>query len=404
MATITAGPINRGEITSAPSAQMPRVPWYIWCGVLAVTSVIIGAYWDVSWHRSIGRDTFWTPAHMAIYACGVLAAVSCGYLILTATLFPQSSLAAASISLAGVGNVWLRGPLGAFLAAWGGIAMLTSAPFDNWWHSAYGLDVKIVSPPHVLLILGIFAINMGILLLVLSYMNRAGIADTTSPIYQRLQWIFLYVGSVALSLQMFLRMEYTFESALHTAMPYLVLAIGLPLWMALFWTSARHPWANTITAVVYSLYMIALILVLPLFPAQPKLGPVFYPVTHFIPPKFPILLVAPFAALDWLWQRDSVRNKWLLSLISGFVFVGVLLAFEWPFANFMMSPLARNRFFGADYFGYNERPWNNDILHKFIPMQSTSHFVGYLMLAVVIATVCFRIGFAFGNWMRQVQR
>ena len=35
--------------------------------------------------------------------------------------------------------------------------MLTSAPFDNWWHNAYGLDVKIVSPPHTLLILGIRA-------------------------------------------------------------------------------------------------------------------------------------------------------------------------------------------------------------------------------------------------------
>ena len=43
---------------------------------------------------------------------------------------------------------------GRFLAGWGGIAMLTSAPFDNWWHAAYGLDVKIVSPPHALLILG----------------------------------------------------------------------------------------------------------------------------------------------------------------------------------------------------------------------------------------------------------
>jgi len=32
--------------------------------------------------------------------------------------------------------------------------MLTSAPFDNWWHNAYGLDVKIVSLPHSILALG----------------------------------------------------------------------------------------------------------------------------------------------------------------------------------------------------------------------------------------------------------
>jgi hypothetical protein len=60
-----------------------RVPWYLWCAVLGVTSVNVGAYWDVSWHRSIGRDTFWTPAHMAIYLCGVLAGISFGYLILS---------------------------------------------------------------------------------------------------------------------------------------------------------------------------------------------------------------------------------------------------------------------------------------------------------------------------------
>ncbi len=58
-----------------------------------------------------------------------------------------------------------RAPLGAFIAAWGGIAMLTSAPFDNWWHNAYGLDVKIVSLPHTLLILGIRAVGVGMLFL-----------------------------------------------------------------------------------------------------------------------------------------------------------------------------------------------------------------------------------------------
>ena len=127
------------------------IPWYLWCVALAVTSVTIGAHWDVSWHRSIGRDTFWTPAHMAIYLCGVLAGICCGYLILNTTFRRPPELVASSVGVFG-----FRGPLGAFLAAWGGIAMLTSAPFDNWWHNAYGLDVKIVSPPHTLLILGCF--------------------------------------------------------------------------------------------------------------------------------------------------------------------------------------------------------------------------------------------------------
>ena len=36
------------------------------------TSIVVGLLWDISWHRSIGRDTFWTPAHMAIYLGGLL--------------------------------------------------------------------------------------------------------------------------------------------------------------------------------------------------------------------------------------------------------------------------------------------------------------------------------------------
>jgi len=52
---------------------------------LAVTSAYIGGYWDISWHRSIGRDTFGSAPHMAIYACGILAGISAGYLIFSAT-------------------------------------------------------------------------------------------------------------------------------------------------------------------------------------------------------------------------------------------------------------------------------------------------------------------------------
>src|SRR4051812_30431692 len=141
------------------------LPWYLWCAVLAVTSTMVGTHWDIAWHRSIGRDTFWTPAHMAIYLGAVLAGLASGYLILSTTFQKSSD--------AGV-RIWgFRGPLGAFISAWGGIAMLTSAPFDDWWHNAYGLDVKVLSPPHVVLIIGIIAIDVGGLILILGAMNRA---------------------------------------------------------------------------------------------------------------------------------------------------------------------------------------------------------------------------------------
>ncbi len=57
--------------------------------------------------------------------------------------------------------------------SWPGVAMLTSAPFDDWWHNAYGLDVKIIPPPHLLLIFGFLSVQTGGLILALGAMNRA---------------------------------------------------------------------------------------------------------------------------------------------------------------------------------------------------------------------------------------
>src|ERR1700758_3874966 len=62
-----------------------RIPAAIWCMLVAITSDMIGAYWDVAWHQSVGRDTFWTPAHLAIQLCGVVGGLTSGFLILSTT-------------------------------------------------------------------------------------------------------------------------------------------------------------------------------------------------------------------------------------------------------------------------------------------------------------------------------
>src|ERR1700722_3511169 len=156
-------------------------PWYVWCGVVGVTSVVFGLFWDVSWHMTIGRDTFWTPAHLAIQFGGILVAAVSPYLIFSTTFGHDQAAKDAGV------RVWgFRGPFGAFLACWGGVTMVTSAPFDNWWHNAFGLDVEIVSPPHMVLALGITAVEIGALLMTASVMNRA-----EGEARARLRWIFL---------------------------------------------------------------------------------------------------------------------------------------------------------------------------------------------------------------------
>jgi hypothetical protein len=398
-------PLSTPQVSATPVTQerseTARAPWYVWFGALAVTSASIGGAWDVSWHRSIGRDTFWTPAHLAIQACGVIAAIICGYLILVNTFGRSTRLRAASVNVLG-----FRAPLGAFIAAWGGIAMITSAPFDNWWHAAYGLDVKIVSPPHTLLILGVRAVGVGILFLILAAMNRASSDGTLSgeQSFKNLQRLFLYVGGLIVSGQMFFLMEYTWDVRLHSASAYIAVGIALPLVFAILSQASRYKWAATATATVYMIFVISEILILPLFPAQPKLGPVFNPVTHLVPAKFPILIFVPALALDLLWQKTRAWKPWKVALASGFLFIAVLTIVEWPFASFLLSKASENRFFGTIYFDYNSRPDGLDRLRRFAePDSGVTLYLG-LLRAAIYASISTWIGLSFGRWMRSVQR
>ena len=380
----------------ARTASTTGIPWYLWCSALAVTSVTIGAHWDVSWHRSIGRDNFWTAAHIAIYLCGVLAGIACGYLIFRTTLSRNPEAREGAVRVLG-----FSAPIGAFLAAWGGIAMITSAPFDNWWHNAYGLDVKIISPPHTVLVIGIFAVEIGSLFLIMSAMNRAKGDETT---FRHLQGLLLYLAGLMLVLTMFFRMEYTWDIYLHKASSYISVALGVPLYYAAVWKASRHRWATTWMTAIYTVALIAFILILPLFPAEPKLGPVFQPVTHFIPPLFPLLLIVPAVLLDLLWRRIGDRNKLLVALISGPVFVLSLVAVQWPFANFLMSPAAHNRFFVGGVVDYGTPPWSAAAMRYFVAPEHGLVLWTGLAEASLYAAICVWLGLMLGDWMRKIQR
>jgi hypothetical protein len=357
---------------------------------------MVGTHWDISWHRSIGRDTFWTPAHIAIYLGGVLAGISCGYLILSTTFRRTSPLKDASVDIWG-----FRGPLGAFIAAWGGVAMITSAPFDDWWHNAYGLDVKILSPPHVLLIAGMVGVQLGALILILGQMNRV-----TAGTREKLEWLFLYVGAMIVVCVMILIFEYALRIYMHSGFFYRVVSIAIPGILAAIARASRRRWAATIMIGIYSLFMLGCLWILPLFPAVPKLGPVYQQVTHFVPPEFPLLLIVPAIGLDLLWSSRAGRwPLWLQSIVSGLVFVVLLVAAQWPFADFLLSPASRNRVFGTIYFDYNLHPRSQYVRHVFVEMEhSAVRFWAQMGIALIAAAITTHLGFTWGNWMRRIRR
>jgi hypothetical protein len=376
-----------------PSAE--RSSWLAWGGLIAGACIATGIYWDISWHESIGRDTFWTPAHLLIQFGAVLAGLGSAWMIFRTTLSPDTSLRRTAVNVLG-----FSAPLGAFVLAWGAVAMLTSAPFDNWWHEAYGLDVKIISPPHMLLALGITGINWGAAFLILAEMSRSeGVKRTL------LHYMFLAMGGLIVLQSMTLKLEYINRVLLHSAISYMVISIGMLLLLEALARASGHRWARTIITGFYSLFVLLMLWILPLFPAQPKLGPVYQTITHMVPLPFPILIVVPAFVLDLIWPTLKDAPKWQQALLGGVMFMAILIVVEWPFATFLMSKAARNWAFAPNDFPYFAPPTSPTVRRVFIPWEHTrAEFAWYMGLAFVISVVSMRIGITYGEWMRKLRR
>src|SRR5215469_2955279 len=280
--------------------QSTAVPWYVYSLLIASASAQVGGLWDVSWHSSIGRDTFWTPAHLLTYFCAVLGAISCAILILHATFSKDDSARAVSVGVLG-----FRGPFASFVVMWGAAAMLVSAPFDNWWHNAYGLDVKILSPPHTLLGLGVMCVQLGGMLLILGCRNRAE-------------------------------------------------GVSRRRFVGLF---------------------------------------------------FPLLIIVPAICLDLVRRRIRDRGKWLQASVLGAAFFAVIVAAQWPFGTFLMSPVSRNWFFGTGELTYFWPPESRMVRNVFYAYEPTRTGLALGMgIALACAILSSRLGLGWAKWMCEVRR
>ena len=389
MATPSATIAQFPRVGVGEAAATTRAPWPIYAVLFASTCVILGVMWDISWHRTIGRDTFWTPAHLAIYLGGVVAGLTCGFVALKTTFFGAPAETGASVRFWG-----FRAPFGAWVCIWGAFAMVTSAPFDDWWHNAYGLDVKIVSPPHMLLAAGIAAIQCGAMLMALAWQNRA-IGDR-----RHLGRLYLLGAGLLLLLAATVATEYTQRWDMHQALFYQVSAGAFVFFLVSTARASIARWPATTAALVYTGLTLFMLLFLPLFAGKPLLGPIYVAVDHFVPPDFPILLVAPAFCIDLLMQRVRGRD-WTLAALVGVAFVAVFLAVQWPFANFLMSRWARNWFFISNTMDYSINPEMQARWYRLNPPDNLA--VG-LPIAAALGFISARCGLWWGYWMARVQR
>ena len=110
-----------------------------------------GTQWDIQWHLTIGRDSFWIPPHVMTYS-GVTAIVLVSFGILAWTT--ARALGGADREPGMVRVIGCTGTPGYHVAAWGIALTVLAAPFDDLWHRLFGLDVTLWSPPHLLGLLG----------------------------------------------------------------------------------------------------------------------------------------------------------------------------------------------------------------------------------------------------------
>ena len=109
-----------------------------------------GFYSDVAWHIAFGRDDdLFTAPHTAILAGLVclVAGAALGTVVATLDRVPGT------VPVFGASSR-LRVPR-ALLPLWAlGLGALAGFPADDLWHAAYGIDVTMWSPTHLLMILG----------------------------------------------------------------------------------------------------------------------------------------------------------------------------------------------------------------------------------------------------------
>lgn len=115
---------------------------------------LVGIYLDDAWHTDVGRDGFFSPPHIVLYA-GVLVTS------LSVLVWAWSSWRSAGGGITGAAAV-LRSP-SIWIAGVGGVTTLLSAPLDDAWHRLFGRDAVLWSPPHLAAVAGTAALAVGVL-------------------------------------------------------------------------------------------------------------------------------------------------------------------------------------------------------------------------------------------------
>ncbi len=337
--------------------------------VLSATAMVVGVVWDISWDASIGADSFWSPPHMAIN----FGAAAAGLFALGGLLASGGHRHSAVVRV-GTGAV-----------VWGAVAMLGWVILDDWWGQAYGLFGERWSPPELL-----FTVSAAVIL----FGTAAAVSgDAQEKGFPGAFW----VAGIAMVFGVAAMTPYGLPNLHRTATFYLVVSAVFPAILLVAARATEGGWGATRAACVYSATICGLVWILPRFAARPTIGPIYQPIEAFLPPSFPLLLIAPALAMDWVLRRLDGEVSRVAA--AGAVFVLSYLPVQWLFASFLLSPMSDNAFFAG---GGRHWPFYAEIGPERSLFWGTEQDpIGLMTIAgcFVAASVSSRIGLSLGAWM-----
>jgi hypothetical protein len=403
----TIQPSSIASRSSIPNFLL-SIPVYIYVSVICSIAVIVGILWDIAWHMSIGRDGLFSAPHVVVYIGAATAGIFSGYQVLKTSFWGNPLSKGQMIHFWGV----FYSSLGGLFCIWGGFAAITSAPFDDWWHNTYGLDVTIFSPPHTVLLLGLMAVQVGAMVSVLSILNRQDYIQSLTPQQnsqrqQRLTWMFVIAASFLLMSVYTFMSEFLGRWNMHKGSFYQIGSSVLPLILVATQRASRLKWGATYIAISYMFFFWLTNAVLRLLPAEPLLGPIGNPITTYQTLGFPLIMIVPALVLDFIYNKFSHQNDWILSVFMGLAYLSVFFLFNYYWGYFIHeSEYSRNWFFGSDNWSYqNDMTWDGRYkLDRSWTTHGWLNWVKELGIAAVLSIISIRLSLKWGSWMKKVVR
>lgn len=220
---------------------------------------LLGITWDIQWHADVGPDTFWTKSHLFFYAGAALSGLIALWVLITSTRRFHRGSAAVTAANTTPFLGYFRAPVGFLISGLGALSFVLMGLFDLWWHTLFGFDITLLSPPHFGLLFSGVAICVGGIYAFASEANRARARGESGLWHPATLGTLLAIALVLTQFSLFLNITVEIVPFLGPVITYpvivsLIFSIGL-LAAASF---LEQPGSATVVGLLFSLIRLLL--------------------------------------------------------------------------------------------------------------------------------------------------